>query len=472
MFTLTALPSLDDAYLLRSMLEASEIPAFIPDENASLNWGYINAIGGVRVQVPEEFAENAKSVLAQFNDKSRSATIPPQPGLPQETDFADPVQVANGTNTTSHRTVSAGGGLVFVLLAFAVVAVFLVILERGRLQQSSFLAAQSAFNEGNYDQAIADYNRSIRFGLKSEIVYFNRGLAYTHKGDYDMAVADFSRAGQLEPQDEQVYSSRGYAYEQKGEYAKAIEDFIQALGLDPRDEQAYLNRGFSFDEKGEFDKAIADYSQAIQLNPKDEYAFCNRGKAHCDKAEYDAALADLNQAVLIDPSDTQAFFNRGDVYQQQGQLDKAIADFSQVIGIDPEGPKAADAYCNRALSYEAKGDYQNAIADCNQAIRLNPGHKYAYTALAWILATSPQAHFRDGKRAVEAATKACEMTDWKNPDALDTLAAAYAEVGDFASAVKWEREYLASPSLSSTDASQGKSRLALFEAHKPYREGK
>jgi hypothetical protein len=71
MITLTTLLSLNDAFLLRSMLEASDIPAFIPDENIlQVDWGYVNALGGVRVQIPEEFTEKASSVLAEFKAHS------------------------------------------------------------------------------------------------------------------------------------------------------------------------------------------------------------------------------------------------------------------------------------------------------------------------------------------------------------------------------------------------------------------
>ena len=48
--------------------------------------------------------------------------------------------------------------------------------------------------------------------------------------------------------------------------------------------------------------------------------------------------------------------------------------------------------------------------------------------------------YRDGKRAVAVATKLGELTEWKNPDALDTMAAAYAEAGQFDDAVKWEKK--------------------------------
>ena len=70
MKTLATISTLNHAFILRSMLEANDIPAFIPDENTCQGDWEINALGGVRVQIPEEFWERAKIILAEFRANS------------------------------------------------------------------------------------------------------------------------------------------------------------------------------------------------------------------------------------------------------------------------------------------------------------------------------------------------------------------------------------------------------------------
>jgi hypothetical protein len=70
MTTLVTLSNLNDAFILRSLLEANDIPTFLPDENTCQTDWDINALGGVRIQIPEEFEARAKIVLAEFKTNS------------------------------------------------------------------------------------------------------------------------------------------------------------------------------------------------------------------------------------------------------------------------------------------------------------------------------------------------------------------------------------------------------------------
>jgi protein O-mannosyl-transferase len=128
-----------------------------------------------------------------------------------------------------------------------------------------------------------------------------------------------------------------------------------------------------------------------------------------------------------------------------------------------------EAHGNLGLALYRKGDYQAAAYHCAEAARLNPRDGNACNNHAMIMASCPVAKYRDGKKAVEIATRACELTQWKRSDFLDTLAAAYAEAGDFNAAIKWETKAIETMTDERT-REPSRSRLVLYEAGKPYHE--
>jgi tetratricopeptide (TPR) repeat protein len=117
----------------------------------------------------------------------------------------------------------------------------------------------------------------------------------------------------------------------------------------------------------------------------------------------------------------------------------------------------------------ASGRYSEAIESVDSALESDPDNAFLHNNKAWILATCPDDTVRNGELAVEHATKACDLTNWSNFAYVDTAAAAYAEAGDFESAVKWQEE--AVRLCDDAYKPEFQKRLRLFKAGKAYREG-
>ena len=141
----------------------------------------------------------------------------------------------------------------------------------------------------------------------------------------------------------------------------------------------------------------------------------------------------------------------------------------QVITFEPKFPMA---YYNRGFAYTRKGELDKAIADYKQVIRLDPKFVGAYNNIAWIFATNPDPQIRDGAQAVRLAERASDLTNYKSPATLDTLAAAYAQARQFYRAVKTAKKavHLAQKARKSELAQDIQTRLELYKAKRPYRE--
>lgn len=119
------------------------------------------------------------------------------------------------------------------------------------------------------------------------------------------------------------------------------------------------------------------------------------------------------------------------------------------------------------------GGYGEAIGDYEAAVRVDPNYALGFSDLAWLRAACPAAEFRDGAKATENAAKACELTDWNDHRYVATLAAVYAEVGDFAAAVKWQKKAIDLLTEGKRDKwlASYESRLKLFQSGKRYDKG-
>ena len=116
------------------------------------------------------------------------------------------------------------------------------------------------------------------------------------------------------------------------------------------------------------------------------------------------------------------------------------------------------------------GNYAQAVADFETALRLNPDYYPAINDRAWVAATCPDPAFRKAREALDDATRACDLTDWKNPWTIDTLAGVYADRGAFAKAAYTEQRRRGG-FCKGTEywVPRYRARLVLYKAETPYR---
>ncbi len=320
--------------------------------------------------------------------------------------------------------------------------------------------------------------------------YIARGAARYQRGEYDKAIEDYDEALYLEPGCTRALNGRGLAWCAKGAYDKAVKDFDETIRLGPRyaarfyvlvmppilpwvqvvaDRSqvvlALTGRGIAYHARRDYDRAIKDYDEAIRLDPQCAAALTNRGNTWVNKGNYDAAIRDCDEALRIEPKCIQAFVNRGLAHAGKGDQDKAIMDLDQAARL---GSEDARVFLYRGRAWCAKGDCGKAISDYERAIRLDPKCRAAYRCQAWLLSTCPQAKYRDGPRAVDAATRACELSGWSAAADWETLAAAYAECGRFDEAAKWQEKALQDAAHAKVTGEEGRQRLQMYRDKRAY----
>lgn len=267
-----------------------------------------------------------------------------------------------------------------------------------------------------------------------------------------------------------TWSTVSKAFDNRKSFPKGggpYDHYSKVMDVLPKSAISYLNLGNFYARKGKLNNAISNYSKAIEMDPEIIEAYTHRGMVYMDTGKSDLAIHDFTRAIDLKPMDRHLYFNRGIIYLSKAEYDLAISDYSRAIEIDPAHP---DTYYHRGFALKHKGQYGPAIADYAKAIELSPSHPLYYNNLAWVLATCPDGSFRDGERAVYLAEQALELEE---TDAfMDTLAAAYAEIGDFQKAIKTATKAIALVQKEGETEilSEYKRHLESFKAGKPWRE--
>jgi tetratricopeptide (TPR) repeat protein len=169
----------------------------------------------------------------------------------------------------------------------------------------------------------------------------------------------------------------------------------------------------------------------------------NYGNNLLNQKKYAEGRKYFDAAIRLEPSRWTAYYNRATAYAMEQNWAASIQDLTTTIRLQPAFFKAS---WDRALTYEIMGNYAAAIKDLNALAKVTYQVRDPYemgltlNARASLRVCCADASLRDGKAALEDAKKACSLSKWKIADYIDTLAAAYAESGDFDSAIRYEQQ--------------------------------
>jgi tetratricopeptide (TPR) repeat protein len=196
---------------------------------------------------------------------------------------------------------------------------------------------------------------------------------------------------------------------------------------------------------------------------------CNKAEEEIKAGNFAGAKRDVDTILHHDPEYWPALYVRARIFANQGQYQLAIQDCNEALR---KYRGFVEASSLRATINTHLGKYSEALKEYNYLISLHPRLVTLARVLkqrAWLQATCPDPVFRNGQQAVKDAKAACSILQWKDENTIDTLAAAYAETGDFDSAVQFASQALTIKDISSTDSKRIQRHLESFQQRKPIR---
>lgn len=241
------------------------------------------------------------------------------------------------------------------------------------------------------------------------------------------------RAVAMIPDDAEAQFEAGNACLQLRRYDDAIRYFRTSLKLLPGSAKAFYGIGLAYELQQRPEKAIEQFRAALEHDPGFANAHFKLGRLYADANRIELAERHYRLALKLNPHDHLSRNGLGILLARRGERDAAEREFRRALR---DRPGFADALCNLGRIQRERGEERQAVQSFREALRGDPGHYFAACQLADLLATSPDDGLRDGKRAVFWAGRLARQTNYRDAAVLSLLAAAFAETGDFARAVK------------------------------------
>ena len=204
------------------------------------------------------------------------------------------------------------------------------------------------------------------------------------------------------------------------------------------------------------------------MKPDDSGLHYNLSKALDRKGQLAEAISHLQTAVMTDPGFAKGQFDLGNMLVRAGRYDEAVQPLRKAVSAEP-----ADLIMRHTLAvalYKA-GRCEDAVKEYYGVLEVRRDFVPSLSGLAWLRATHPDPGLRDADEAVALAERAARI-EGKNPNVLNTLAAAYAEAGRFeeANAAAKEAIFIAEQIGMNGLAENIRARAQSYQQGRPYRE--
>ena len=378
--------------------------------------------------------------------------------------------------------------------------------------QAVFMQAALADNDADREKALAEAIEKDPNNIEFRTV---RAQYFLSKQKLDEAEADFEKLVELKPDDMsykvalvevllmqpkesklkkalnvtnqiieddkdnvELYLNRARIHGQLNDAESEIKDLSFVLEKEKGNILALLMRSYAYLSEDKIDEAKKDMEAILAINKLNALGIILQAQIAAQEKDFDLAVKNMKMVIngtRPSPQRVRYQLQLSSIYRQAERFNDALEIYSEILKRDPSN---FDVILARATTVLGMGKHEQAIADYETAMELGtslePSQKeLVWNNLAWVLATSPKDELRDGKRAVDLAIKAAELTEYKEAYILSTLASAYAEIGDFEKAIKWSTkavEYAEKNPTRDSQVEDLKKELESYKKKEPWRE--
>ena len=342
-----------------------------------------------------------------------------------------------------------------------------ILPQRPEFMGIQLAMAQIAIDQQQYSEAISHLQEPLRLEPDNSIVHHNMGVALVGLNRFEESIRHLEEALRLRPENPESISALGVALSKQGKIAQAAEYLSKALRLDPVNFDSHKNFGMFLLEHGKTQEAMTHFNQmqllkpdkadvphklgvllaqhgklalvegffkrAIELNPDHAQAHHMLGVALLQMNRSAEAVEHLKISLSRRPEKPEMLVKIGSALALEGKLSLAADYFSKASEINPQMPQARYHLAQTLVRLDKIAP---AVLHYQKLLELNPDQPEVLNTLAWLMATSENQELRNPQEAVQLAKHACELTKYKQPALLDTLAVAYAAKGDFPNAIE------------------------------------
>jgi len=237
---------------------------------------------------------------------------------------------------------------------------------------------------GYWTESEALFRHTLEVTQNNYLAHNDLGAALGKKGQLDEAILQYQASIRLKPDYADAYNNLGAAFGKKRQTDEAILQYQEAIRLNPAHALAQYNLGASLAKKGQTDEAIRYFQEAIRLKPDYADAYNNLGVAFGTKGQTDEAIRQFRDTIRVAPDHLEARNNLAIALDNKGQTEEAIAQYQEIIR---RKPAYAEAHNNLGIAFYHQGRVAEAVREFQEALRLQPDYAAAQRALNTVLAS-------------------------------------------------------------------------------------